>query len=74
MATITLQGNPVTTVGELPTVVFRYGQRHSAELDAAKKVAVALGVNDHKIIDIKKEIEISYDDDGIFDIKEKDVI
>lgn len=31
---------------------FRYGQRHSIELDAAKKVAKALGAADHKIIDI----------------------
>lgn len=31
---------------------FRYGQRHSAELEAAKKVAVSLGAAEHKIIDI----------------------
>jgi 7-cyano-7-deazaguanine synthase len=37
---------------QIYSLSFRYGQRHSAELEAAKKVAVALGVNDHKIIDI----------------------
>ena len=31
---------------------FRYGQRHGVELDAAKRVANALGVKEHKIADI----------------------
>lgn len=31
---------------------FRYGQRHRAELDAARKVAQAQGVREHKIADI----------------------
>ena len=31
---------------------FRYGQRHSAELDAAARVAAQLGVAEHKTIDI----------------------
>ncbi len=31
---------------------FRYGQRHSAELIAAQKVAQAVGVQEHKIADI----------------------
>ena len=31
-------------------------------------------IDDHKIIDIKKEIEVLYDDDGICHIKEKDDI
>ncbi len=31
---------------------FRYGQRHAAELDAARKVAQAQGVAEHKIADI----------------------
>lgn len=31
---------------------FRYGQRHSSELDAAKKIAQALGAIRHEIIDI----------------------
>lgn len=30
----------------------RYGQRHSAELDAAKRVAASLGVSSHRVIDI----------------------
>lgn len=31
-------------------VTFRYGQRHDAEVEAAAKVARALGVADHKVI------------------------
>ncbi len=31
---------------------FRYGQRHGAELDAARRVAAALGAAEHRIIDL----------------------
>lgn len=31
---------------------FRYGQRHTVEIEAAKKVATAVGVQEHKIADI----------------------
>lgn len=31
---------------------FRYGQRHTEELEAAKKIAVALGTAEHVIADI----------------------
>jgi 7-cyano-7-deazaguanine synthase len=31
---------------------FRYGQRHAVELKSARKVAVSMGVAEHKIIDI----------------------
>lgn len=31
---------------------FRYGQRHSAELEAAKKLASSMGVERHEIIDL----------------------
>jgi 7-cyano-7-deazaguanine synthase len=31
---------------------FRYGQRHASELDAASKVAAALGAVEHRIVDI----------------------
>lgn len=31
---------------------FRYGQRHAVELDAAAKVAAAIGVMEHRIVDI----------------------
>jgi len=31
---------------------FRYGQRHASELDAARRVAAAIGVAEHLVIDI----------------------
>ncbi len=31
---------------------FRYGQRHAAELDAARRVAGALGAAEHRVIDL----------------------
>ncbi len=37
---------------EIYALSFKYGQRHSAELEAARKVAKALGAEVHKIIDI----------------------
>nr|WP_319495358.1 7-cyano-7-deazaguanine synthase QueC [uncultured Desulfobacter sp.] len=37
---------------EIYSLSFRYGQRHSVELECAKKVAVHLGAEDHKIVDI----------------------
>ncbi len=37
---------------EVHSLSFRYGQRHSVELDCAVLVAKALGAMDHKIIDI----------------------
>jgi len=37
---------------ECHTLSFNYGQRHIAELNAAKKVAAALEVIEHKIIDL----------------------
>ena len=33
-------------------LTFRYGQRHAVELDAAAKVAHALGASEHRVIDI----------------------
>lgn len=33
-------------------LTFRYGQRHAVEVEAAKRVAKALGVVEHRIIDI----------------------
>ncbi len=39
--------------GFLPFALsFRYGQRHQLELEAASRVAVALGVAQHRIVDI----------------------
>ncbi len=37
---------------EVHSLSFRYGQRHSVELDCAVQVAKALGAVDHKIMDI----------------------
>lgn len=37
---------------ELYALSFDYGQRHDAELDAAKRIAKAMGVVEHKIIPI----------------------
>lgn len=36
---------------ELHALSFRYGQRHEREIEAAKKVALALAAKDHRIID-----------------------
>ena len=33
-------------------MTFRYGQRHSIEIESARKVAAAMNVKEHKIIDI----------------------
>ncbi|MHC4551814.1 MAG: 7-cyano-7-deazaguanine synthase QueC [Planctomycetota bacterium] len=33
-------------------MTFRYGQRHACEIDSAKKVAAALGVVEHRFVDI----------------------
>src|SRR5919109_448039 len=37
---------------ELYALSFRYGQRHAAELDAAKRVVEWLGVRNHVVLDI----------------------
>ena len=37
---------------EIYSLSFRYGQRHSVELEAAKRVAASLGAKDHKIVNI----------------------
>ncbi len=37
---------------EIYSLSFRYGQRHSTELECAKKIAKALGVKAHRIIEI----------------------
>jgi len=37
---------------ELFAVTFRYGQRHELEVEAAKKVAAAVGVAEHRMVDI----------------------
>src|SRR6266536_5825225 len=33
-------------------LTFRYGQRHAAEVDAARRVARALGAADHVVLDV----------------------
>jgi len=37
---------------EVYSLSFRYGQRHAVELKAAQRVAEALGVKEHRVIDI----------------------
>ncbi len=37
---------------EIHSLSFRYGQRHSVELEAAKRVAAAMGAKKHLVIDI----------------------
>jgi 7-cyano-7-deazaguanine synthase len=37
---------------EVHAMSFRYGQRHAVELDAAAKVAAAVGAVEHRIVDI----------------------
>lgn len=37
---------------EVHALSFSYGQRHTAELDAARRVAAAAGITDHRVIDI----------------------
>ncbi len=57
-------------------MTFRYGQRHEVEIDAARRVAAAFGVLEHRIIDIDlrqfggsaltdSAIEVPKDRDGI---------
>jgi len=37
---------------DIYSLSFRYGQRHSLELEAAKEVAKAFGAREHLVIDI----------------------
>ena len=37
---------------DVHAMTFRYGQRHSAEIDAARRVASHYGVRDHVVVDI----------------------
>jgi len=37
---------------EVYSLSFHYGQRHAVELKAAQRIAVALGVKEHRVIDI----------------------
>jgi len=37
---------------QVHAMTFRYGQRHLAEIDAARRVAARLGVKDHIVVDI----------------------
>lgn len=38
--------------GDVHALTFRYGQRHEIEVDAARRVASAVGVRDHVVVDI----------------------
>src|SRR5690349_24358925 len=37
---------------DVHALTFRYGQRHAAEIDAARRVATAYRVRDHVVVDI----------------------
>jgi 7-cyano-7-deazaguanine synthase len=37
---------------EIHALSFRYGQRHSLEIEAARRIARQMGVRDHRIVDI----------------------
>jgi 7-cyano-7-deazaguanine synthase len=41
---------------DIHALSFRYGQRHSLEIDCAKNIAKFLGAKEHKIIDINTDI------------------
>ena len=41
---------------EIYALSFRYGQRHEREIAAAKKIAVALGVHEHRVAEIDLRI------------------
>jgi 7-cyano-7-deazaguanine synthase len=41
---------------EIYTLSFRYGQRHEREIAAAKKIAIALGVHEHRVAEINLRI------------------
>jgi 7-cyano-7-deazaguanine synthase len=37
---------------ECLALTFHYGQRHAVELEAARRIAAAMGVRDHRVVDI----------------------
>jgi len=41
---------------EIHALTVRYGQRHSREIESAKKIAKALGAVDHKIIKLDLKV------------------
>ena len=41
---------------EIYALSFRYGQRHDREIAAAKKIAIALGVREHRVVEIDLRI------------------
>jgi 7-cyano-7-deazaguanine synthase len=48
----TMLAHAVAEGFDVHAMTFRYGQRHSAEIDAARRVARAYGVSDHVVVDI----------------------
>ena len=52
----TMLAHAVAEGHAIHAMTFRYGQRHAAEIDAARRVARAYGVTDHVIVDIDLRI------------------
>ncbi len=48
----TMLAHAVAEGYDVHAMTFRYGQRHSTEIDAARRVARAYGVKDHVVVDI----------------------
>lgn len=48
----TVAAHALKAYGRVTALSFRYGQRHQAELVASERIAHALGLTDHRIVDV----------------------
>ena len=65
---------------ELYAMTFKYGQRHSVEIEKAKKIADSMGVAEHRVVDIDlrqfggsaltDDIDVPKDREGLDDIEQ----